>query len=76
MINWNSLDSISPSVRFCDASDLGLSPGNFPKTITFRNGPNGYLTFDIGTVSTFDGDVVCVYYECTKSGLYLKVFND
>jgi len=76
MIDWNSLDCINKRTRFIDASDLGLSPGHFPETLTFRDGRDGHLTFSIGTVSTFDGDVQFVYYECRPAGLFLKVHND
>lgn len=79
MINWNSLeqaDRWSPSYRFVDASELGLRPGDFPKTLMFRDA-NNYITFQkVEVTRDHNGDVIMYTYECPSLNLFLDVFND
>ena len=54
-----------------DASDLNLSPGTWPETLTVE----GDLFIRVGITRDGDDDVVCATYV-NMAGRQLVVFND
>ena len=58
-----------------EASDVGLTPGKFPKFIDLQSAGGLEARFDVQTLITFKGELAGIKYT-NASTLSLKIFNN